>query len=141
MSGPKSPEGKARSRSNALKHGLRATDELFLTHLKRHEREVFADFRTALHREYKPKTAHEKLLVDQIAIQHFRQYRLYDLEYLATSKSRHDPLATESIFRHLDRLSRYDTRISQQLRALHNRLKSLYWKRDNTSLSTFNPKE
>lgn len=139
--GPKTTIGKARSRMNAVKHGLRATDELFLVHLKRHERAVFEDLRARLHDEYDPQTVHEKLLVDQIAIQHFRQFRLYDLEYLASSKSRNDPLARESILSHLDRLSRYDSRISRQLRALQNRLKSLYWKRDDTSVTFFNPKE
>ena len=141
MSGPRTKKGKARSRMNAFEHGLRATDELFLVHLDPHDRAVFEDFRARLHGEYKPCTVHEQLLVDEIAIQHFRLYRLYDLECVATARSRKNPLAGASILTHLDRLSRYDARISRQLRALQNRLKSLYLKRSDSSISFFNPKE
>jgi hypothetical protein len=137
----KSPEGKARSRMNAFKHGLRATDELFLAHLKHHEREVFNSFRDSLHQEYNPQTENEKLLVDRIAIQHFRLYRLYDFEYLATNQSKRTPLARESVIHHLDRFSRYDSRVERQLRILHNRLKILYFKRQDFSLTSFPIKE
>jgi hypothetical protein len=133
--------GKSRSRMSAFKHGLRAMDELFLVHLKPREREVFEGFRASLHRDYKPKTTREKLLVDQIAVQHFRQFRLYNLEYLAATKSQGDPLCRESILPHLDRFSRYDWRLSREMRALHNRLRSLYAKRQDFSLNFYNPKE
>jgi hypothetical protein len=137
MSGPKTQEGKSRSRMNACKHGLRATDDLFLVHLKRHERAVFEEFRESFHTEFEPQTMQEKLLVDQIAIQHFRLFRLYDLEHNAAEKSREDPLARESILPHLDRFSRYDWRLERQLRVLQNRLRVLYARRGDCSLSTF----
>jgi hypothetical protein len=141
MTGPKTTIGKGRSRMNALKHGLRATDELFLVHLKRTEREVFEEFRAALHGDYKPITTQEKLLVDRIAIQNFRLFRLYDLEYLAECKSRRDPLCRESILPHLERFARYDSRVDGQLRVLHNRLRQLYGKRGDHSLSFFSAKD
>ncbi|MBU1983284.1 hypothetical protein KJ815_02625 [bacterium] len=126
---------------NALKHGLRATDELFLAHLAPREREVFENFRESFHNEYRPQTDHEKLLVDRIAIQHFRLFRLYRLEYLAENQSITTPLAPESVIQHLDRFSRYDWRMERQLRILHNRLRSLYSRRGDTSLNFFAAKE
>lgn len=127
--------------SNALKHGLRATDELFLAHLSKDERAIFEDTRTDLHADYRPQTALEKMLVDRIAVQHFRQFRLYHLEYVAECQSMKSPLAEESILRHLDRFSRYDWRIERQLRILHNRLKLLYARRGDFSLTSFPNKE
>jgi hypothetical protein len=141
MSGPKTTKGKARSRMNAFKHGLRATDELFLAHLEPHERRVLEDLRARLHEEYHPQTTHEKLLMDQIIIQNLRLYRLYDLEYRAATLSWADPLGNKSIFFHLDRLSRYDERILRQLRALQNRLRTLYCRREDYSLNSFSPRE
>jgi hypothetical protein len=126
---------------NALKHGLRATDELFLAHLRPHEREVFERFRASLSAEYNPQTPHEKLLVDRIVIQHFRLFRLYRLEYLASGHSLRAPLAHHSIIPHLDRFSRYDWRIEKQLRILHNRLRALYSMRGDHSLNFFSAKE
>jgi hypothetical protein len=138
---PKTPSGKARSRMNAFKHGLRATDEFFLAHLQARERRSFRNFRESLYGEYKPVTDHEKLLVDRIAIQHFRLYRLYHLEYLAGSQSTRAPLARDSILPHLDRFSRYDSRLERQLRILHNRVRSLQISRGDSSLSLFVSKE
>jgi hypothetical protein len=133
---PTTPEGKAKSRMNALKHGLRATDELFLAHLRPHERSVLEALRASLHEEYNPLTPHEKLLVDRIAIQHLRLFRLYRLEYDATRQSPH-----ESIIPHLDRFSRYDSSVERGLRALHNRLRALYAQRGDLSLNSFSAKE
>jgi hypothetical protein len=135
------PEGKAKSRMNAMKHGLRATDELFLACLTRRERDVFESFRASLHGEYSPRTPHEKLLVDRIVIQHFRLFRLYRLEDIATRHSSRAPLSRESIIPHLDRFSRYDWRIERGLRVLHNRLRSLYQQRGDHSLNFFSAKE
>jgi hypothetical protein len=138
---PKSPYGKARSRMNALKHGLRATDELFTAHLKEDERNVFTEFRESLHLEYNPQTQQEKLLVDRIAIQNFRLYRLYQLEYDATDQSQEKPISRDSIIPYLDRVSRYDSRIEKQLHMLHNRLSALYMSRQDFSLTYFSAKE
>jgi hypothetical protein len=139
--GPKTQEGKDKSRMNAMKHGLRATDQLFLAHLKQHERSVFEEVRTALCRDYRATTDLEKMIVDRIAIQHFRQFRLYQLEYVAESQSMRQPLADESILRHLDRFARYDSRIERQVRVLHNRLVSLYISRGDFSLTSLSSKD
>jgi hypothetical protein len=137
---------------NAFKHGLRATDDLFLGYLNPDERERFETLRETYHTQYNPQTEPEKLIVDRIAIQHFRLYRLYGLENIAAhqttdllifgqgSNSRKRPL-NESIIPHLDRFSRYDTRIERQLRVLHNRLRSLYCKRRDYTLNFFGTNE
>jgi hypothetical protein len=123
-----------KSRLNAIKHGLYATEDIFLASLKPNETAIYEEIRTALHEEYKPLTDREKHLVDRIAIHHFRLYRLYDLENRAVSQSRSTPLARYSIVHHLDRFSRYDWRIEKQLRMLHNRLCSMYINRRDFSL-------
>ncbi|MBU0691160.1 hypothetical protein KKH18_05020 [bacterium] len=127
-----SPDGKARSRMNALKHGLRATDELFLKSLNPKERSLFRQISKSLHQDYKPQTTHEKLLVDRIAIQHFRSFRLYKVEVQTTNNpSRPFDIRTLA---GLDLLSRYDSRIQKDIKSLHNRLHSLYIQRGSFSL-------
>ena len=133
---PTTPEGKAKSRMNALKHGLRATDDLFLAHLPPRERSVLESLRVSLHEEYNPRTTHEKLLVDRMAIQHLRLFRLYRLEYDATRRS-----ARQSVIPYLDRFSRYDSAVERGLRALHNRLCALYAQRHDHSLNFLSAKE
>jgi hypothetical protein len=123
-----------KSRLNAIKHGLYATDDLFLVSLKPVEIAIYEEIRTALHEEYKPLTDREKHLVDRMAIHHFRLYRIYDLENRAASQSRSTPLSRYSIVHHLDRFSRYDWRIEKQLRMLHNQLYCLYIARHDNSL-------
>ena len=133
---PTTPEGKAKSRRNAIKHGLRATDELFLAHLRPRERSILESLRDSLHQEYNPRTPHEKLLVDRIAIQHLRLFRLYRLEYDATW------LGTRAgVLQYLDRFSRYDASVERGLRSLHNRLRALYAQRGDLSLNLFSVKE
>ncbi|MBI5060342.1 hypothetical protein HZB60_11250 [candidate division KSB1 bacterium] len=121
-------------RLNAMKHGLRATDEMFLIYLRDYERDTFEDFRATLHENYHPHTDEEKLLVDRIAIQYFRLFRLYGLEYQATNASAAKLLTRESVIPHLDRFSRYDSRMERQLRSLLSQLRSLYVRRGDLSL-------
>jgi hypothetical protein len=139
--GPKTKAGKARSRGNAFKHGLCATNELFLAHLRHRERKVFNRLYQTMVLEYNPQTEQEKLLVDRLAIEHFRLYRLYDLEHAATRQSRSKSISKESIIPYLDRISRYDSRLERQIGILHNRLYALYFKRGNHSLSHYSSRE
>ena len=89
----KSKSGYKRSRANAITHGFYATDELFLASLKPKERRSFNKLRDTLHTEYHPQTVRETILVDRLAILHFRQYRLYSLEALAIDQTGTKPLA------------------------------------------------
>ena len=131
---PKSIRGKHKSRLNAIKHGLYATDSLFLESLSKRETSIYDQIRASLHEEYKPLTEREQHLVDRLAIHHFRLYRIYDLENLATAKSRNEPLSPKSIIPHLDRFARCNWRIERQMRALHNQLYCLYVNRGDFSL-------
>jgi hypothetical protein len=118
-----------------MKHGLRATDDLFLAALNNEERAIYEEIRQSLQTEYHPKTERESHLVDRMAIHHLRLYRIYALESQAAGESRKSLLSRESIVHHLDRFSRYDWRIEKQLRMLHNRLCSLYIDRGDRSLN------
>jgi hypothetical protein len=133
---PSTPSGKAKSRMNALKHGLRATDELFFAHLPQQERRILKRLRASFHDEYNPRTPHEKLLVDQIAIQHLRLFRLYHWECEALCRRNR-----QTVLPHLDRFSRYDAAVERRLRALHNRLCNLYFQRHDYSLNFIGVKE
>ena len=139
--GPKTAWGKRRSRVNAIKHGLRASDGLFMASLSRYERKIFSEMRNTLHADYNPITSQEQFLVDRITIQYLRLFRLYRLEHTATKKSLDDPLAKDSVLPHLDRLSRYDWRIERQLRILHNRLHDHCSKRGNFGVTFYSPKD
>ena len=131
---PDSPDNYNQSRGNAITHGFYATDELFLAHLKAPERRRFNRLRDALHAEYHPQTVREKILVDRLAILHFRQYRMYTLEAQAADQSNRHLLGKGSILSHLDRFSRYDWRIERQIRMVQNRLYQLYSKRNDYSV-------
>jgi hypothetical protein len=129
------------SRSNAVKHGFYATDELFLARLQPAERDVFERMRDALHQEYNPQREQELALVDRLAILYFRQLRLYGLEAAATDQCAEKLLAPLSVLHHLDRFSRYDWRIERQIRALHNRLYAFYSGRKDYSLRFLSGRE
>jgi hypothetical protein len=137
----KSKANYAVSRHNAVTHGFYATDEMFLAHLQPSERNVFQRMREALHAEYNPQREQEKALVERLAILYFRQLRLYGLEAAAAELSERKPLAPGSLISHLDRFSRYDTRLERQIRALHNRLCTHYYKRRDYSLSAYSSRE
>jgi hypothetical protein len=69
--GPKTPEGKARSRHNALKHGLTAT-----VCLKPEDQHAVALRLAALEADLRPHGATERLLVRQVAFSSIRLDRL-----------------------------------------------------------------
>ncbi|RQV98118.1 hypothetical protein EH220_03890 [bacterium] len=118
------PTGKARSRLNALKHGLRATDDIFISSLSIDDKEAYDKLLKSLHRDFAPPTELEKQLVNKLSILKFRQYRLYKMENLISSKSPEELLKDHSVLYHLDRFSRYDLRIEKQIQGLINQLKA-----------------
>lgn len=120
------PEGKAQSRLNAVKHGICATDEIFVQSLDGKDKQTFKKLRDSCYEQYTPASDHEKQLVDSIAIHIFRQMRVYKLENIAAAEN--------TVLQHLDRLSRYDARVTKQIRALHNQLCFLHLRRGDSSL-------
>lgn len=114
--------GKARSRLNALKHGLRATDDIFISSLNADDKEAYTILLKSQHRDYAPSTELEKQLVNKLSILKFRQYRLYKMENMVSSKTTEELLQDHSILYHLDRFSRYDLRLEKQIKELINQL-------------------
>ncbi len=75
--GPRTPEGKARSAQNALRHGLRASRFLLLPH---EDPEAFRDLVLELRRVHAPADPIERELVDAIAVAMWREGRADRLE-------------------------------------------------------------
>jgi hypothetical protein len=70
--GPKTPEGKAAVRLNALRHGLRARGILLPGENPEERDRLFAD----LENEWRPKNRTEQLLVEQMAVAQWKLARL-----------------------------------------------------------------
>ncbi len=78
--GPRTPEGKAISRHNALKHGILA-QALIPEALALYEsQDAFDELVTELLDIFKPINAIEELLIQQIAVAYWRLARLYRAE-------------------------------------------------------------
>jgi hypothetical protein len=75
--GPRTPEGKARSAQNALRHGLRAARFSLLPH---EDPEEFRALVAELRARYRPADAIEQELVDAIAVAMWREARADRLE-------------------------------------------------------------
>ena len=75
--GPITPEGKAISSRNSLKHGFAAIVNVVL---RIEDKEAFTEHLTALRNCYKPRDYAEQLYVDQLAAITWRQSRLGALE-------------------------------------------------------------
>src|SRR5260370_3895788 len=72
LGGPKSPEGKARSSENAIKHNLYAKH---CKALSTESEELFIELRTRLFREYDPQTTIESETVEQLVMAAWRVRR------------------------------------------------------------------
>jgi hypothetical protein len=68
-SGPKTEEGKANSKYNALKHGI------FKEVVSDYENEFYENLMDRLHDEFQPHGVLEKLLVDRIGVCYLRLFR------------------------------------------------------------------
>ena len=106
-----------------------ATDEVFLSALSRHESAVYEKLRDNFRSSYDPQTEEEKLLVDRIAIEHFRLLRFYRIEHQTYRRTRDAAKLRDTIVPYIDRFSRYEAATSRQLHVLHNNLCHLYYQR------------
>jgi hypothetical protein len=145
--GPKTNEGKAVSRYNALKHGLLSKEVL----LENEDTEAFAEFSEALSEELKPVGPFEETLVDRIISCYWRLRRavyvekntmdwyetdreafvmVTETEEQIKRKNIKNILANESI----ENILRYETTIERSLfRALHE-LERLQAKRNGKDI-------
>jgi hypothetical protein len=74
--GPKTPEGKAISSRNAIRHGLVAKHLV----LDRESAPRFAALLTEMHDQFRPRTPIESAEVDNMALCRWRQIRIWNIE-------------------------------------------------------------
>ena len=120
QTGPRTAAGKARSASNAIKHGFSAQRLVVPDEL----REDFERLERAFHQETDPHGVLETLAVNRAfhAAWNLRHIEQMESEILATSPN---PLGDEATARQLDRLSRYHTRHERAYSRAMNELRRL----------------
>jgi hypothetical protein len=102
--GPRSPEGKARSARNALKHGLFTEEVVIRTGDGREDPAQYEAMYAGLQQDLRPVGQLEKLLVEKIAVNYWRLRRL--VRYETGAVRRHlERYIRETIERYYQRLS------------------------------------
>ena len=118
-SGPRTPEGKARSAANSRKHGLSAAEVV----VRPGEQQEWADFVAAFEADLQPVGILETTLCNQIvhAAWNLRRVRILEAEL---SNGSTDPLTDDALAPKLDRLARYakqfDNSMHRAIRELRN---------------------
>ena len=103
--GPRTAEGKARSRWNAMKHGILSSKLLVFDD---EQREAFDQLLESLWRDLSPATTCEQILVEKIAMSYWRLHVAYGFEAeLSRTQSR--------FFNTCDKTGRYANTIHRQL--------------------------
>ena len=121
--GPNTPEGKAVSKYNSIKHGILSKDVL----IKGERKATFRLFRKNLRNELQPKTALEVVWADQIIWGHWRLKRLIRFERNVAESVQND---TGSVPRGAyDEVIRYETSIKHGIQDARDELERLQEKR------------
>lgn len=115
--GPATPQGKAASSLNALRHGLRARTAV----LPNENREDFDQLHDALQDHYKPQNPAEQLLVDQAAMAQWKLARTETYEGLAYDEAA-NAMAHAAV---LDRFSQISGRFERAFLRAHRELERL----------------
>ena len=151
--GPKSPEGKQRSRLNAMKHGILTSELLIREGPNAENARAFNEMLAALRQDRAPVGALEDLLVEKIAVCFWRLRRvlrceaglaIHDLELkfhenVSFSREPDDPILglrddnehrysqhlTIPLSGEMDRLLRYETSVHRQLVYYINQLERM----------------
>jgi len=148
--GPSSPEGRAISSQNSLRHGLLAQNVL----LDGESKDRFDLLVAELRDEFQPRTNTEDGLVQTLAVARWRQLRAWALESSTINKeirnqcensedqSPVDRAATAfralcDQSRHLEIISRYETRYDRQYNRTLDRLLRLQKKNDFAKRTQF----
>ncbi|HET8549155.1 MAG TPA: hypothetical protein VFL57_14165 [Bryobacteraceae bacterium] len=118
--GPRTPEGKARSSQNARVHGLSNREVV----VAEHERELFNEFVAGYEQDLQPQGALELTLFSQIVHAAWNLRRVRVLEAALFDGST-DPLADEACDAKLDRLARYAKRFESTLLRATRELRTL----------------
>lgn len=117
--GPKTEEGKARSRWNALKHGVLSRRLLVLGN---DDRDTYSLLLENLRRDLNPGNALEEILIEKIAMAYWRLHIAFGYE-AEFGRSRGEFLVVA------DRMGRYANTIHRQLLAAMNELERLQRRR------------
>lgn len=120
QTGPRTPEGKARSASNATTHGFTAQRLVVPEHLQ----EEFHRFQASFVAQTDPQGVLEAIVVDRAIHAAWNLERLEEMEN-ALMASSDDPLADEETAKKLDRLSRYHARHERTYNRAMNELRRL----------------
>jgi hypothetical protein len=107
--GPKTPEGKEKSKFNAVKHGLTARYFPAVIQAGTAEGEQFEAVRADLYDHYQPVGPIEELVLEKIITEYMRYRRLVEREQLLCAHNRGYYLEI------VDKLTRYQTAINRQL--------------------------
>jgi len=117
--GPRTPEGQARSSQNARTHGLTARDLIIAPH----EREEFEELLSGYQSGVKPQGAIQQTLFDELIGAAWNLRRVRRMESaLCSDTSYQDQMKDDELQKKLDRLARHKTRIE---RTFHRSLKEL----------------
>lgn len=118
--GPRTPEGKARSSENALKHGLTAKDII----IGPEDREEFDELLAGLQADVAPQGALQQTLFDELVASawNLRRIRRMETGLCAGAATYQDLLNDDETQTKLDRLARHKSRIE---RTFHRSLKEL----------------
>jgi hypothetical protein len=122
--GPKTEEGKSRSRWNALKHGVLSQRLLVLND---HDGQTYTLLLENLWRDLNPGNALEEILVEKIAMAYWRLHIAYGYE-AELARSRNEFIVVA------DRIGRYANTIHRQLLQAINELERLQRRRNGEAV-------
>ena len=94
--GPRTPEGSARSRWNALTHGALAKAIIPFSLVPYESRQAFDELLSVLCEEFAPASAIEELLVERIAVSYWRLARLVRAEAAAIASRQENRACDEA---------------------------------------------
>ena len=120
--GPRTPDGKARSAQNARKHGLTTKDLL----IGPEDREEFDELLAGLQADVAPQGTLQQTLFDELVSSAWNLRRVRRLQTeLCAHAATYQEVLTDELQSKLDRLARYKARIERTFHRSLNQLKAL----------------
>ena len=120
--GPRTPDGKTASSTNATKHGFFAKHAVLLNEL---EHRQFESLRNSFVYEFNPANIVEVTLLDQLVLAAWNIERTNRLEAELANTEGIDPLLSETNSKTLDRIGAYRTRAERTFHKCHKELRVL----------------
>ena len=120
--GPRTPEGKAASATNATKHGFFSKHAVLLNEL---EHRQFESLRNSYVGLFKPTNIVEVALLDQLVLAAWNIERCNRLEAELANAEGIDPLLSDANGKTLDRIVTYRMRAERTFHKCHKELRSL----------------